>query len=480
MTLQNSWRAGAAVLAIAIAVTLAVTPASALTAREKIQKLTFEPIEVTKQTPHRETLPNGIRVFTLEDHRLPLVDMVVIVKAGSLYEPADQSGLAELTGTLLRTGGTESMHFTDVDEKADAIAARFSTWVGTESGGALLNVHVDRLEDGVQLVADALRHPAFDPERYAVEMAQLREQIRRQNDSVQQIGQREFRKLLYGEGHPAARFPTTASLDRITREDLVAFHERYFAPNEMWIAFAGAITPARARALVDEAFGDWESKTVTYPEVPVVAGNSTPEMVHIQKESDQSIVSIGHLSMRRTDDDWALMRLANHVLGGSFSTSRLITEIRHKRGLAYATGSRFSTPYLYDGLFGAYAGTKGESTGEVLGILLEEVKKMDEAGVSAEELEVARNALVNSEVFEYENAQNIVQRLVDIDFYGLPENHYEAPFAVYQSADRKTLNEAIARDLKTDGLKILVVGDEAKFDVPLEDFGYPVRKVTLD
>ncbi|NNE07308.1 MAG: insulinase family protein [Gemmatimonadetes bacterium] len=476
MTWQNSWRAGALVLVIA----LAATPANALTVKEKIRNLSFEPIEVTKQTPHRETLPNGVRIFTLEDHRLPLVDMVVIVKAGSLYEPADRSGLASLTGTLLRTGGTESMHFTEVDEKADAIAARFSTWIGTESGGAYLNVHVDRLEDGVGLVADALRRPAFDPERFGVEMAQLREQIRRQNDNVQQIGRREFRKILYGEGHPAARFPTNESLDRITRDDLVAFHDRYFVPNEVWIAFAGAITPGRARTLVEAAFGDWESRSVTYPEVPAVDGNRSPEIVHIQKESDQSIVSLGHLSIRRTDDDWALMRLANHVLGGSFSTSRLITEIRHKRGLAYATGSMFRSPYLYDGVFAAYAGTKGESTGEVLGILLDEVKKMDESGVSADELEIARNALVNQEVFEYESAQNIVQRLVDIDFYGLPDDHYEAPFTVYQSADRKTLNEAIARDLNADGLKILVVGDEAKFDVPLEDFGYPVRRVTLD
>lgn len=476
MTRHHLWKAAA----VGLVVALAATSAGALTVKEKIAALEYDPIEVTKKTPHRETLPNGIRIFTLEDLRLPLVDMVVIVKAGSLYEPADKAGLASLTGTLLRTGGTESMHFTEVDEKADAIAARFSTWIDTENGGAFLNVHSDRLEDGVQLVADALRRPAFDAERFQVEMAQLREQIRRQNDNVQQIGQREFRKILYGDDHPAARFPTNESLDRISREDLAAYHDQYFVPNQVWIAFAGAITPERARALVEKAFGDWESKDVTYPAMPAVDRNTTPEIIHIQKESDQSVVSMGHISIRRTDEDWALMRLANHVLGGSFSTSRLVTEIRHKRGLAYTTGSLFSSPYLYDGLFAAYAGTKGESTGEVLGILLDEVKRMDKSGVTEGELEIARNALVNQEVFEYENAQNIVQRLVNIDFYGLSPDHYETPFAVYQSANRNTLNEAITRDLKTDGLKILVVGDESKFDRPLEDFGYPVRRVELD
>ncbi len=457
-----------------------MAPLDPITPKNDWREIEIVPLEIEKTVPASHVLANGIRLFLLEDDRIPLVDVSIMFRAGAVYEPPARAGLAELVGRTLRTGGTESLAPREVDRLLDGMAARLRTWVGEESGGAYLNVHSDHVERAIEILADILRRPRFDGEMIEIEKNKMGEEIRRQNDDPIRIAMRESSSILYGPDHNEGRYPTFESIDPLSPADLKTFHRRFFAPNEFWIGIAGNITSERALAIVEKRFGDWERKSVVYPPFAEPIRNDSIVIYHAQKETAQSTIMIGHLSIRESNPDRASLNMANFILGGSFTTSRLVTAIRHERGLAYWVGSFFSPRGLYEGTFSTVALTKGESTGQVTGLLLEEIRRIAEEEVSNEELETARSSLLNREAFEYESAEILVRRMVHLDYLGLPADYYEGLFRKYQSIDAPTILDATRRNIRPDAVQILVVGDESRFDVPLEDFGYEVRRIQLD
>lgn len=484
LTIRTSSRIARRVAPLLIAATtlLFTTPAGAIEPKKDWQALEFPEIELGHVEPHIEELGNGVRLFVLQNDRLPLVDISVMVRTGELFEPAGKAGLAELTGRVLRSGGTTNRSWRDLDREIDEMAVRFHTYIGAESGGAYMNTHSANLDRAVGILADVLRNPVFDDSKIEVALEQMREDIRRQNDNAVRIAMREGRALLYGKDHPGARYATFETLDTITRDDLVRFHQTYYKPNNIWIGMAGNVTPEEARRIVKEKFGDWKASRIEFPALPprVEDDARSVTVYHAQKETQQSTVLVGHLSIRMDDPDRAKLQVGNFILGGSFSTSRLVERIRHKEGLAYYAGSWFDPAHNYDGVFSAVALTKGESTGKTLRIILEELQRIHDEPVDPEELETARNALVNREAFQYEDPENVVSRMVRLDYFGLPSDYYEQSLREYQRVTREELHAAMKRNIRPDELKVLVVGDESKFDIPLEDIGYEVHRIELE
>ena len=230
---RNMTRLGvAATLLMALSVVPLVAACAGDVALGDPRKMTFPPVEFSPPEPDRVVLDNGMVVYLLEDHELPLITVTATMKTGAWLDPADKVGLASLTGTLMRTGGGGGLTPEQVDEELEHFAGDVSVSIGHESGAASLDVLKKDLTRGLQIFSGLLRTPAFDPARVEIAKLQALEGIRRRQDSPGSVVGREFMKLLYGPDHPSARETSVASITGITREDLVAFHRNTIHPKD--------------------------------------------------------------------------------------------------------------------------------------------------------------------------------------------------------------------------------------------------------
>ena len=210
----------------------------------------FPTVEFNPPDAERLVLDNGMVVYLLEDHELPLVTINATLKTGSWLDPADKVGLAGMTGAAMRTGGSATMSPDEVDEELEQLAATISIGFGKESGSASLDVLKKDLRRGLQIFADLLRRPAFEQSRVELAKLQALEGIRRRQDSPGSIVGREFAKLLYGPTHPSARETSVRSIESITREDLVAFHQQTVHPNGIILGVTGETKPLKVKVSV--------------------------------------------------------------------------------------------------------------------------------------------------------------------------------------------------------------------------------------
>jgi predicted Zn-dependent peptidase len=189
--------------------------------------LTFPPIQFKPLKAERVVLSNGMVLYLLEDHELPLIKIGAMIKAGSMYESPDKIGLAGLTGSVMRTGGTRRMNGDELDETLEFLAADVNSNIGLDAGFLSLDVLAKDFDQGLELFSEILRYPAFDGKKLDLAKKQAIEGIRRRNDSPASIANREFLKLVYGPTHPYSREMTVKTVSSVNREDLVAFHKKY-------------------------------------------------------------------------------------------------------------------------------------------------------------------------------------------------------------------------------------------------------------
>ncbi|MBA5876603.1 MAG: insulinase family protein, partial [Nitrospira sp. CR1.2] len=366
----------------------------------------------------RLVLDNGMVVYLLEDHELPLVTINATLKTGSWLDPADKVGLAGMTGAVMRTGGSAGMSPDEVDEALEQLAATISIGFGKESGSASLDVLKKDLKRGLQIFADLLRRPAFEQGRVELAKLQALEGIRRRQDSPGSIVGREFAKLLYGATHPSARETSVRSIESLSREDLIAFHRQTVHPNGIILGVTGDFEKGAMLALLREAFGDWAKGTVPEVKIPPVAESElkTGVVRFISKDTSQTHLRVGHLTVKETDPDYVAVAIANDILGGSSFRSRLFNDVRTKRGLAYSVGSGLRASVYDEGVWLMRAETKLVSTQEVVNRFVANMERMRNEPVTDSELEEAKEAYVNSFVFSFTSASSIVGRLMDLEY----------------------------------------------------------------
>ena len=189
--------------------------------------LVYNPLDFPFPRAELVRLSCGMEVFLLEDHELPLLNLVALIRTGSVYEPGDKTGLASLTGVVMRTGGTRFLSGDEINKRLEYIAASVETSIGREVGTATLSVLKKDMDTGLDIFAEVLRYPVFSREKIDLAKKKEIEAIRRRNDSPQSIAFREFRRALFDNG-PRGRFPTVKTIDNVSREDMVAFHRKYF------------------------------------------------------------------------------------------------------------------------------------------------------------------------------------------------------------------------------------------------------------
>lgn len=444
------------------------------------RKMTFSPVEFTPPEPARIVLENGMVVYLLEDHELPLITVTASLRTGGWLDPVDQVGLASLTGSVMRTGGGGGLSAQQVDEELEQFAGDVSISIGRQSGSASLDVLKKDLTRGLQIFAGLLRAPAFEPARVELAKLQAIESIRRRQDNPGSVVSREFVKVLYGAEHPTARESSLDSVKRITREDLVAFHRRTIHPNGIILGVTGDFTKEEMLAALRAVFGDWKPGAVPELKIPEVAEQeaSRPAVRFINKETSQTHLRVGHLSIKESDPDYVPLAIANDILGGSSFRSRLFNDVRTKRGLAYSVGSRLNTGVHDQGVWLMRAETKLASTQEVVSRFVANMERMRTELVTDEELAEAKESYVNSFIFSFSSPSAVVSRMVELEYDGLPKDFLQQLRQKVVKLTKEDILAAAKKHFHPDRLKIVAVGSGQTLPKALSTFG-EVKEIEL-
>ena len=478
---RNAKRWGFVLCSIAMAVAIPVLAGCAGDlALGDPRQMTFKPVEFTPPEPDRVVLENGMVVYLLEDHELPLISMTATMRTGSWLDPAERIGLASLTGSVMRTGGGGGLSAERVDEELEQFAGDVSISIGRQSGSASLDVLSKDLKRGLQILAGLIRTPAFEPARVELAKLQAIEGIRRRQDNPGSIVGREFVKLLFGADHPTARESSIESITRVTRDDLVAFHRKTIYPNGLMLGVTGDFDKSAMLALLREVFGDWEKGEVpvlTIADVPQ-SPMAKPVVRFVNKETSQTHLRVGHLSIKEQDPDYVALAIANDILGGSSFRSRLFNDVRTKRGLAYSVGSRLNSGVHDQGVWLMRAETKLPSTQEVITRFVANMERMRTELVTDRELAEAKEAYVNSFVFSFASSSAIVGRLIELEYDGLPKDFLQQLRARVIALTKDEILAAAKKHFNPERLTIVAVGAGEALPKLLSGFG-EVKEIKL-
>ena len=421
--------------------------------------------------PDRFELDNGMIVYLLEDHELPIIDISVRVRTGSLYEPADKVGLAAITGAVMRTGGTTSKTGDELDEILENLAASVETGIGDDAGSASVSVLKEDLDTGLSILADILMNPAFREDKIELEKVQHRSGISRRNDNPGGITRREFGKLIHGADSPYARTTEYDTINSITRDDLVAFYQKFFRPNNIILGVLGDFDSETMLAKVQEAFKSWEPTEIDLPEKPKIPETYGKRVALVNKDDvNQTNIRMGHIGWLRKNEDYPALVVMSQILGIGFS-SRLINSIRVEKGLAYSVGNNYGAGYDVPGVFFIACGTKSEATVTAIEAILVEVEKMRAEEVTDEELKQAIDGFMNSSVFDYDTKGEILSRALRYEYHDYPQDFVEQLMAGIRDVTKADVKRVAAEYLHPDKFTLIAVGKASDFDKPLNTLG---------
>jgi len=440
------------------------------------RSMAFPPLVFQIPKAERVLLKNGTPVYLLQDSELPIVTISALIRTGSVYDPTGKSGLATLTGSQLRGGGTASQAPAELDRELEFMASSVESSFGTDLGTVSLSSLTKNLDRTLQIFTDVLLHPRFDEKRLEVMRRQALEMIRRQNDDPKELGDRELQKALYA-GHPLGIVPTAATVSAIKRNDLLAFHQRFVRPDNMILTVAGDFDRTTMLAALNRLIGQVKpAGRLHLPEVPQVKLQFAPAVLYAPKQVNQTVIRLGHLGITKDDPDLYAIRVLDFILGGSF-TSRLMMEIRTNQGLAYNVGSHFDVGRRFTGSFTAETETKAEATAKTIGLMTSIIAGVRKEPVTEQELKLAKDSIINSFLFGFTTPASIVTQQARLEFYGYQSDYLDRYRERIAAVTREDILRAARKHLHPDVFKLVVVGDQKGFDKPLATFG---NVTTLD
>lgn len=457
------------------------TEAGAAAVPGPVAALKFPPLR-DPQIPAvtRFTLPSGLRVFLMENRELPLVSGFALVRTGNLFDPKDKVGLAEVTGSVMRTGGTKSKTGDEINEQLENLAASVESSIGETSGRVSFNCLKENVDEVLAVFKDVLTAPEFRQDKLDLEKTQQRSAIARRNDESDAIARREFSRILYGRENPYGWQTEYATIDAIQREDLIAFHQRYFFPKNTILAVQGDFDTAEMRRRIEALFGDWTIEQPPVPEFPPVEETPRPGIYLATKNDvNQTSFRIGHLGGTLRDPDYPAIEVMASVLGGSPFTSRLGKAIRVRRGYAYQIGAAWAPQYLHPGVFFIVGGTKSENTVAALRTIQEEIEQFRRSEPTEEELRSAKDKILNAFVFAFDSPGKTLNRLVNYEYFGYPQDFLFQYKKAVEAVTRADVKRVAQQYLKPENFTYVLVGKPADFGTPLSALNLPVREIDL-
>lgn len=443
----------------------------------------------TAQTPHDQltfpeinrfvmpkietfTLRNGITVFLVEDKELPIIQLDVLVRTGSFLVPAEKAGLASMVGQVMRTGGSVAYPAAVLNPLLENKAASVETSVGFTTGSASLNVLKEDFEPVLSVLIDLLRNPLFPQEQIDLAKTQQRSGISRRNDDASGITNREFRKLIYGANSVFTRGTEYATIDAITREDMVEFHKKGFVGRNMTVSVIGDFNTRDMRRSIERAFNPIPAGSKQSLNLPDVKYEFKAGVNFIAKNDvNQSNILLGHIGGLRNNPDYAALQMMNEILSGGSFSGRLMQEVRTNKGYAYGVGGAYQSSILNPGQFFVSLSTASASTADAIRSTIGEIRKMQDAPVSETEVSAARDRILNSLVFRYESRADVLNERVSYAYYGLPADLFDRYIEDLRNVTVADVQRVAKKYLRPDALQILVVGNPAEVGDQLAEFG---------
>lgn len=432
--------------------------------------------EFTIQQPTKITLPNGMVVMLQEDHELPLVSGYAVIRGGARDVPAAKTGLTGIYGEVWRTGGTTKQTGDQLDDLLESRAAKIETGADIDSTSISFNALKEDFDPVFDLFVDLLRNPAFREDKIVIAKNQQRTGIARRNDNPMQIAGREAVKIAYGIDSPYARVPEYYTVDAVTREDLVQWHKRHVHPNNIILGITGDFDSKKMEQRIRKAFRSWErGPAVSTPEVKFQEPKA--DVYFVPKDDiNQSSIRMIALGTTRDNPDYYALQVLNEVLAGGFS-SRLFSNIRSKKGLAYSVGGGIGTEFDRPGIFMLSMGTKSETTAAAIDALQEELKNIVSNPPDQQELDRAKESILNSFIFRFDSKEKLLNEQLSLAFYNYPSDFYTRFRDAVEKVTPADIAQVAKKYIKGDNMAILVVGKAADFDRPLSSFG---QVTTLD
>ncbi|MDY6853920.1 MAG: pitrilysin family protein [Thermodesulfobacteriota bacterium] len=450
---------------------LGATPSFALdhTKAQHPGKMVFKPLTFSPAKAERTVLKDGMVLYVLEDHELPVINLSATIRTGSIYEPEEKAGLAKLTGKVMRTGGTSSLTPDEINDQLEYIAGIMEVSIGRESGSASLSVMKKDIDMGLKIFADVLISPRLSQKKLDLAKKQEVEAIRRENDNPNSIAFREFRRFLYRD-NPRGRIPTKESINAITRGDLVDFHSRFFTKENIILGVSGDFNKDKIARKIEKAFQGWQKTSMNIPKPPPPEQSYDKFIGYAFKGVPQSTIVTGHLTVNKKHPDHYPFKILNFILGEGGFSSRLTSEIRSNRGLAYSVRSFYRGDVDY-GVFVALCQTKSKTTYQALSLIYKIIKGLKEDGVTDAELAWAKESIMNKFVFSFTSSYSIVNQQMQLEYDEMPQHFLEDYLDNISKVTLEDIKRVANEYLHPDRSLIVIVGNGRDFDTPLSEFG---------
>ena len=463
-------RRGLAAAGAAVALLVSAATTSAQTPDRSVRPAVGEAPAVVLPPLQEFTLDNGMRVLLMEKRDIPLVQLNLLVGAGTTRDDAAAPGTASMTAAMLDEGaaGRSALEIADAFEM---LGARFGVGAGTHTSSMSLRAPSQRLPDALAIAADVILRPDFpDAELDRLRAERLTSLVRRY-DEPGAIAGALFSQTLYGSTHPYGREDagTVASLRAMTTAHLRAFHDQFYRPNNVTAIVVGDIDRATTERLLTNAFGDWERAAVPDDRI-TDAGQVRGRTIYLVDKpgSAQSVVQLGRIGVPRSTADYFALEVMNVILGGSF-TSRLNQNLREDKGYSYGARSGFAwLPSA--GPWSASASVQTQSTGPAIAEFMRELRRMHEP-IPADEIDRARNFLAMRYPAGFQSVAGIAGRIAEMVEYGLPADYFNR-FVPHVLAVTDGDVHRVAREyIDPENVAIFVVGDRAVIEQQVRDLG---------
>jgi zinc protease len=429
-------------------------------------------LRVKLPRPQEATLPNGLRLIVLEDRRVPRITAQLIIPgAGGYYDPPELPGLGSVTSAMMREG-TTTRSSAQLSEQLETIAATLNVGTGmsaTEANvfASCLTEHADRL---FEIFGDVLLKPSFPDEELARYKQRTRAGLLQQRSIAGFLGAEMFARVMYG-AHPAGRISLTAdTLDKVTRQAMVDFHQSRYAPDHAALAIAGDISLADARKLVDARLGGWTKRGTPAPSTadPPALGTAKVSFV-ARPNSVQTNLLVGSQAISRLDPEYDVLQVMNKVIGGG-PTGRLFITLREEKGYTYGAYSNLAAGQ-WRGAWQASSEVRSEVTEAALRDLLKEVARLRDEPVTEKEFRDHKRAMVGGFALSLENPQQMIGYYVTSWRYKLPADYWDKYPERIAAVTQAQVQAAAKKYLDPSRLQIIAVGEPAKVGDVLKGFG---------
>jgi len=414
--------------------------------------------QTLKLPPHEKiTLKNGMTVLLMEKRGVPMVSFAGIIKAGSTVDPVDQEGVASVTAGLLRKGTTKrsAQKFA---EDLDFIGASFGADTSMDFSSISAECLTKDLDKGLDLLSDAMLHPAFPQVEVDKLLSQSVDGIKAAKDDAQSVVLSYYYGYLFGK-HPYARSEggDEASLPRINRAAIVKFYETNYTPGNTILAVAGEFNPSQMKAKLEQVFGGWTTKGAAPPALSAPQQVKGKRLLLIDKpDSTQTFFAIGNVGTSVTDPDRVAVRVVNTIFGGRF-TSQLNEALRVESGLTYGAQSFFDAKQQ-PGAFAIFSYTKNDSTVQAIDLALQVLEKLHKDGVTADELASAKAYIKGQFPPSIETSEQLARRIASNEFYGLTDDEINQLEARIDAVTLPATKQVIEKHFPAADLVFLLIG----------------------